>query len=337
MGWTPPPEIIMKMGQVPDAELAATAGVTLAMIRNHRHRRGIPGHTRTTAFQWTAARKRLLGTQSDLHLAKRWGISPGRIRRQRMALEIAAADGCRRIDWTQVDPLLATHGSYEIEELTGVPEPSIRRRRRTLGIPSPKDPRQPPRRWLRRDLRLLGKVPDQQIAQRLGCTGSTVAAKRQELGIPRYQPPHHGWDNRAISLLGTAPDARIAQILGKRLAAVTKERLRRKIPNWTPPVEAIDWSDKDAHLGTAPDRLLAAEWGVSTAAVNCRRNFLGIEAWGPEPANKHNWTDDQLALLGTAPDRVVAAQIRLSAPTIGKKRRSLGIASFRDNQRWGMG
>lgn len=41
----------------------------------------------------------------------------------------------------------------------------------------------PPRKWTKAELRLLGKIPDTQVAERLGVSRKHVIEKRFELGI----------------------------------------------------------------------------------------------------------------------------------------------------------
>jgi hypothetical protein len=45
-----------------------------------------------------------------------------------------------------------------------------------------------PKRWTARELRMLGRLPDSEVARRTGRFLSSVRNKRVKLGIPRYAP-----------------------------------------------------------------------------------------------------------------------------------------------------
>jgi hypothetical protein len=64
--------------------------------------------------------------------------------------------------------------------------------------------------WTPEEDALLGKITDQEIAARLGCSVRRVNLRRRRLGLHNPNPDHRHWTTEDIALLGTAPDSEIA-------------------------------------------------------------------------------------------------------------------------------
>lgn len=79
----------------------------------------------------------------------------------------------------------------------------------------------------------LGKMPDRQLAKRIGCSPDSVSQARQRRGIPAYQPPQTiDWSK--VTDLGVSTDVAVAARLGITPAAVCGMRRRRGIPSARP-------------------------------------------------------------------------------------------------------
>lgn len=104
--------------------------------------------------------------------------------------------------------------------------------------------------WTEEELSLLGKVPDPELASKMGVAKETIQKKRASLGIPsarksgiisEKQKAHLqkisssgvwiDWDDAAIAKLGTAPDIEIARQLGTTNQNVAKKRAKLGIPS----------------------------------------------------------------------------------------------------------
>lgn len=88
--------------------------------------------------------------------------------------------------------------------------------------------------------RLLGHVPDGELAYRLGVSGATVRRWRVDRGLPPAEPrrtPRNSWTPEAEALLGTIPDTELAAKMGLKPASVTGARTRRGIPAHVAPME----------------------------------------------------------------------------------------------------
>jgi hypothetical protein len=187
-------------------------------------------------------------------------------------------------------------------------------------------------RWPPRLARLLGKLPDGEVARLAGVNFRTVANERKRRGIPPAHPlrPRVQWTEAMIALLGTAIDKDVAAELGIPLHCVVLKRLFEGIPPfghstwrrrtfWTPRRLAL--------LGTAPDAKIARRLGISTSAVSYRRRRLGIAPFAPLPP-RPRWTRAMLRLLGLASDPAVATRLGLSARTVRRERRQRGIPPY---------
>jgi len=84
--------------------------------------------------------------------------------------------------------------------------------------------------WTPRDIKLLGRKPDVEVARKIGRTVGAVSLKRQKLGIEAPLQP--AWNENEIKLLGTKPDREVAQIVGRTVSAVQSKRLLLGIRSW---------------------------------------------------------------------------------------------------------
>src|SRR5689334_22166191 len=74
--------------------------------------------------------------------------------------------------------------------------------------------------WAKREIMLLGRLTDEDLARLLGRTVRSVRAKREKLRIPIFAPAVRIWTSAELRLLGTRPDQQIAEELGRTRHAV---------------------------------------------------------------------------------------------------------------------
>src|SRR5580765_6346580 len=99
------------------------------------------------------------------------------------------------------------------------------------------------RKWTAAEDAQLGKLPDPEVARRIGLTPLSIFRRRTKLGIPAYKPPipnprkkvaprakSKPWTSAEVSLLGTDTDRAIGARLGLTREAVQKQRRLRGIP-----------------------------------------------------------------------------------------------------------
>src|SRR5271169_4250433 len=70
-------------------------------------------------------------------------------------------------------------------------------------------------RWTDYELRLLGRIRDEELAKLLPRSLVAVAAKREFLEIPICAPRRIRWSTREIEMLGQRPDSVVARMLGR--------------------------------------------------------------------------------------------------------------------------
>ena len=150
------------------------------------------------------------------------------------------------------------------------------------------------RPWTKREEKLLGTKPDEEVARLIGREPSAVRTHRYRKGIPPCQLLRRPFTKAEERLLGTDTDKIIARRLGRDEGTVAAHRrelgILPKVRDWTP--------DEDKLLGTMPDRKLAQHMGRTLLSVQNRRLKLGI----PPAANPgyRPWTEAELDLIGTA-------------------------------------
>jgi hypothetical protein len=185
-------------------------------------------------------------------------------------------------------------------------------------------------RWPERLLRLLGKLPDREIAERAGVHPGTVANERRRRKIPAYSPHRPvEWTQERIALLGTASDRDVAAALGIGHRSVFHKRRVLGIPPFKEPVReemaSFHWTPQAlALLGKASDRAVARRLGISATTVFHKRLALGIPSYKPPP-KRITWTAEMLGRLGRVPDVEIAACFGIGKDSVAFKREELGI------------
>ncbi len=80
--------------------------------------------------------------------------------------------------------------------------------------------------WKPAELRLLGKLPDAEVARRTGRTVEAVRSKRAKLKLPNPESP--AWTPDELALFGKLPNAEIARRTGRSLSSVASKRWKLK-------------------------------------------------------------------------------------------------------------
>ena len=187
--------------------------------------------------------------------------------------------------------------------------------------------------WTRRQIALLGTIPDAALSRKLDLAISTVFEKRQKLGIPASRPPKTiNWTPAVIALLGKVPDGEVARIHGMNILSVYKKRLdlgircyARKSRTWH------YWTKKEiALLGKMPDGDVALRTGINKASVAWKRCKLKIPPFTQKRPKKllTDWTLKEIAVLGTMTEAAAAASLDLAPSAVRLKRIALGIPPF---------
>ena len=123
-------------------------------------------------------------------------------------------------------------------------------------------------RWTAQEDALLGTMPDELLAARLGRPLSGVLTRRHDLNLPTFAPKVRLWTPEEDALLGTDLDKAIAIRLGVRRAVVGARRDHLGIP----PFGRNFWTPAElSQLGSAPDKVIAERLGRSVQSVKLQR------------------------------------------------------------------
>jgi hypothetical protein len=187
--------------------------------------------------------------------------------------------------------------------------------------------------WTRRQIAMLGKIPDAALAAKLDLAISTVLKKRQKLGIAASRPAKTiKWTPAMIAMLGKVPDGEIARTYGMNTLTVRQKRVSRGIQCYARKSKTWHyWTKKEiALLGKMPDGEVALRTGINKASVFWKRGKLNIPSFTQKRPKKllTDWTRKEIAILGKMTDAAAAATLDLAPSAVRLKRISLGIPPF---------
>jgi hypothetical protein len=162
------------------------------------------------------------------------------------------------------------------------------------------------------DSQPLGKVPDEEIALKVGRSVKQVANQRRSRGIPFLKPDSIDWDSQPF---GEVPDLEIAKRVGRSESSVGRQRRKRGISSWVDRGFKNKVDYEDLPLGKFSDSVVAKLVGVTESAVAAQRRKRGIPSflsskiidWDSQPIGKIS--DRALAiLLGVSHSRAALAR-----------------------------
>ena len=123
------------------------------------------------------------------------------------------------------------------------------------------------RKWTESQIKLLGVLPDDEVAKQTGFSVDAVGRKRAKMGI-LIRRPRRPWTESEDRLLGTEPDTKLAVRLKRSRADV---RLRRIALGLQPPVSRPPYrawtSDEDKLPGSDTDAAIAKRLGRTRFSV----------------------------------------------------------------------
>jgi hypothetical protein len=181
--------------------------------------------------------------------------------------------------------------------------------------------------WEPHELAWLGKLPDGDVARRIGRSKKAVSKRRHYSGIPAINPPPPRWPKADIALLGKLPDAEIARQTGRQYITIHIKRRKLGIPNSAGKIHP--WTKaEDRLLGTASDEQIAQKLNRNANSIYKRRHRLGIP---PGNTKLRLWTPQEDILLGRYSDKILAKRLKRSRASVKKRRHKLGIASCHSN------
>jgi hypothetical protein len=185
---------------------------------------------------------RAVRTESAAAMRFWWGVSIGVVTRWRKALEVTRTNN-PRTHQLMLEACRAGAEGIKAREWTDEERAAKRRLAKKLKLARYIKPGYHGPLWTEEQKRLLGTLPDAEVARRTGRTMEAVRIKREKMGLPN--PESTAWTPEQVSQLGTATDARVADLIGRTTSAVSKKRIAGSIP----PARR---SDRKRQRGAAP-------------------------------------------------------------------------------------
>lgn len=163
-----------------------------------------------------------------------WGVSVGVVWRWRKALGVGRMDslGSRRLI------LAASAKGADVVRGIRLPHEQVERRRRTaveLNLGRTLRPGYhlgPP--WTPRQLKMLGRLPDDEVARRTGRSWNAVRQKREALGIANPAPLCRQWTAAEDALVRALTREEAARRTGRSLGAISQRRVALGLPPGRP-------------------------------------------------------------------------------------------------------
>jgi hypothetical protein len=182
--------------------------------------------------------------------------------------------------------------------------------------------------WTANEDRLLGTMPDRELAKRLGRSRDATIGRRRKLRISPFSPHGRRWSRLEDELLGTMSDRTLARKFERSAKTVSKHRIARGIPVFNPKKHHWTPSD-DKLLRERPEAQIALLLGISRMAVKHRRLRLGLPPLsGREFTAPRPWGRAEDVLLGgTASDRALASRLGRAISNVRRRRAQLGLQS----------
>ncbi len=222
------------------------------------------------------------------------------------------------------EELLSKLPTKELELLLGRTAKSIQARRLFLNIQACRASEPPWQEW---EIKLLGTVPDEVIAEQLRRSAFSVAVNRRKRGIKT--PTIQYWTAEEEAIVGKVSDAEAARRLGRSEKAVHHHRMKLGLALFHRKPRR-DWTAaEDAMLGTDLDAVVAQQLKRPAGSVAARRRSKGI----PVQSRVRPWTRREIRLLGTGSDVEVAEKLNRTVLAVRCKRKHCEIAPG-TNRRW---
>lgn len=167
------------LGKMTDVELAKQVGVAKHKITRLRKSMNIEALCKT---RWRGTVSRKIGVVSDRDLAQELNVAVSTVKRQRQSREL------RHERYGMPPEALALLGKITDAEMArkfGRSDTTTRGWRVSRGIKAKVERRE----WTAKEIKLLGTMPDAEVARLVSRRCGHVRFKREHLNIPEYQPP----------------------------------------------------------------------------------------------------------------------------------------------------
>ncbi len=199
-------EYDLLLGTMEDKLLADKMECSVASVVARRNKLGVSSFNKRKSVDWELWDE-FIPEMSDTQLAKKIGCAPGsvKVRREKLGLEKYDGDLRKKVDWKKWEPKIGVVADKDLALMIGCTVGAINAHRKKLdiGILTEKEKVQRSTAgagdiWSQWD-HMLGKCPDDVLAEQMGITRSKVGVRRMRLMIANYPLD---WDYSAKPCLG---------------------------------------------------------------------------------------------------------------------------------------
>lgn len=180
-----------QLGTIEDKVLAEKIGCSLASVVLRRNKLGIAACYQRKSVNWHLWDS-MIPDMADSELAKKIGCAPGSVRVRREKLGIAKFDGDlrKKVDWEKWESKIGTVDDKDLALLIGCTVGAVVAHKKKIGVGVLSEKEKVKRSgsgdgWLKWD-HLLGRCPDDVLAETMGVTRSKVGVRRMRLMIANY-------------------------------------------------------------------------------------------------------------------------------------------------------
>ncbi len=179
------------LGTVEDKHLAEKVGCSLASVLLRRRKFGIPAFSKRNGVNWELWDE-LIPDMSDSELAKKIGCAPGsvRVRREKLGIKKFHLDLRKKVDWSKWESKIGVVKDKDLALMIGCTVGAISAHKKKLGIGVLSEKEKVKRQsmndgWAKWD-HMLGRCPDDVLAEAMGVSRSKVGVRRMRLMIANY-------------------------------------------------------------------------------------------------------------------------------------------------------
>ena len=179
------------LGTMEDKLLAEKIGCSIGSVALRRKKLSVPAHNQRSSVDWEKWDE-FIPEMSDTQLSKHIGCAPGSVKVRREKLGISRFDGDlrKKVDWDKWGPKIGTVPDRDLAVMIGCTVGAIVAQRKKLGVGILSEKEKVKRSgagdgWLKWD-HLVGKCPDEVLAELMGVSRSKVGVRRMRLVIANY-------------------------------------------------------------------------------------------------------------------------------------------------------
>ncbi len=179
------------LGTMEDKSLADQIGCSIGSIAIRRKKLDIPAYNQRKSVDW-AMWDEFIPDMSDTQLSKKIGCAPGsvKVRREKLGFKRFEGDLRKKVDWVKWGPQIGVIPDNDLAVMIGCTVGAINAQRKKMDVGMLTEKEKIKRasigdEWGKWD-HMVGKCPDDVLANLMGANRSKVGVRRMRLMIANY-------------------------------------------------------------------------------------------------------------------------------------------------------